>query len=87
VGRQQRRPIPATQRPRAGREGAEEHHQSGGTRIRGVGKVGAQLRAVLRGDAVERWGVDDDWLERRWEGWGAAWRSWSGGELGRRSWR
>jgi hypothetical protein len=30
-----------SQRPGAGGEGGEEHHRSGGTRIRGVGKVGA----------------------------------------------
>jgi hypothetical protein len=30
-----------SRRPGAGGEGGEEHHRSGGTRIRGVGKVGA----------------------------------------------
>jgi hypothetical protein len=41
AGRRRRRPIPSSRRPGAHGEGGEEHHQSGGTQIRGVGKVGA----------------------------------------------
>jgi hypothetical protein len=41
MGRRRRRSIPVSRRPGAGGEGGEEHHWSGGTRIRGVEKVGA----------------------------------------------